>query len=409
MPLRDHLEVTPGLISRPQAKDMNRLFQEFLYWLNLRVMAPLELRPTAGGPTIMLQDGDIVFQDDIFNIAPLQPGPDPDPCCGETWPVPPTAGFSGLIQPNAQAPGLFSGCDDCCESAWPVIQTIPQFGTGSGTVTSIAITGPSSFISWSGSPITTSGTLTGTLANQTANFVLAGPTSGGATTPTFRALVSADLPASITASTLACTDGSGTTTYNSSGVSFGSINAAAAREITWSSGINNYTLQFKASTADVLLSVGQTVPVSFELADGNGSTVTIATGGSGVASYGSSNVSFGSGAGLAAFGQAGIKFGTATGQSTTLAAGQTGTFTNGVLTAVSGSAVGSIVTAVTMDATSGLTNEGTATAPEVGFSSQSANTALWGPVSGAAAVPAFRKQQPADAPFSALMAFERYF
>lgn len=51
-----------------------------------------------------------------------------------------------------------------------------------------------SFLSVSGSPITTSGTFAITLATETANTVFAGPTSGGAATPTFRALVSADIP-----------------------------------------------------------------------------------------------------------------------------------------------------------------------------------------------------------------------
>lgn len=64
---------------------------------------------------------------------------------------------------------------------------------GSGTVTSVAITGPS-ILSWSGSPITSSGTLTGTLANQSANTLLSGPASGSATTPAFRAMVHLDLP-----------------------------------------------------------------------------------------------------------------------------------------------------------------------------------------------------------------------
>lgn len=44
-----------------------------------------------------------------------------------------------------------------------------------------------------GSPITASGTLVPTLKTQTANTVFAGPTSGGAATPAFRALVPADL------------------------------------------------------------------------------------------------------------------------------------------------------------------------------------------------------------------------
>lgn len=68
--------------------------------------------------------------------------------------------------------------------------------TGTGTVTSVAISGPS-IISWSGTPVTSTGTLTGTLANQSANLVLAGPTSGGAAAPTFRSLVAADIPSGV--------------------------------------------------------------------------------------------------------------------------------------------------------------------------------------------------------------------
>lgn len=44
-------------------------------------------------------------------------------------------------------------------------------------------------------------TPTFSLVTQTANTIFAGPTSGGVTTPTFRSLVPADLPASITSST----------------------------------------------------------------------------------------------------------------------------------------------------------------------------------------------------------------
>lgn len=66
-------------------------------------------------------------------------------------------------------------------------------GGGTGTVTSVAATVPS-ILAVAGSPITTSGTLAFTLATQAANLAFAGPTSGGAATPTFRALVAADIP-----------------------------------------------------------------------------------------------------------------------------------------------------------------------------------------------------------------------
>lgn len=66
---------------------------------------------------------------------------------------------------------------------------------GTGTVTSVAATVPTSILSVSGSPVTTSGTLAISLTTQTANYVWSGPTTGAASTPTFRALVAADIPA----------------------------------------------------------------------------------------------------------------------------------------------------------------------------------------------------------------------
>lgn len=71
--------------------------------------------------------------------------------------------------------------------------TISAVGFGTGTVTSVGLALPSIF-TVTGSPVTTSGTLTGSFTTQTANTVFAGPASGGAATPTFRALVTADLP-----------------------------------------------------------------------------------------------------------------------------------------------------------------------------------------------------------------------
>lgn len=77
-------------------------------------------------------------------------------------------------------------------SRWIIVGSSRPSG-GNGTVTSVALTLPSEF-SVSGSPITASGTLAGTWANQSANLVMAGPVSGSATTPTFRALESRDMP-----------------------------------------------------------------------------------------------------------------------------------------------------------------------------------------------------------------------
>jgi hypothetical protein len=83
-------------------------------------------------------------------------------------------------------------------------QAVPPSGagSGSGTVTSITFTGDGVVDSSTPSTaVTTSGTVTATIKNQSANTVLAGPSSGSAAASAFRALVGADLPAP-TASTL---------------------------------------------------------------------------------------------------------------------------------------------------------------------------------------------------------------
>jgi hypothetical protein len=67
---------------------------------------------------------------------------------------------------------------------------------GSGTVTSVDLAAPAEF-TVSGNPVTASGTLTLSKANQAANQVWSGPTSGAATQPAFRSLVLADLPATV--------------------------------------------------------------------------------------------------------------------------------------------------------------------------------------------------------------------
>lgn len=69
---------------------------------------------------------------------------------------------------------------------------VKGLGLGTGTVTSVALSLPS-IITVSGSPVTTSGTLTGTLASQTANHVFIAP-NGSNGAPTFRAMVAADVP-----------------------------------------------------------------------------------------------------------------------------------------------------------------------------------------------------------------------
>jgi hypothetical protein len=54
-----------------------------------------------------------------------------------------------------------------------------------------------SIFSVSGSPITSSGTFTTTLVTQSANNFLAGPTTGGAATPSFRPIVIGDISSAL--------------------------------------------------------------------------------------------------------------------------------------------------------------------------------------------------------------------
>jgi hypothetical protein len=67
---------------------------------------------------------------------------------------------------------------------------------GGGSVTSVALTMPAEF-TVTGSPVTSSGTLAVTAADQDANTVYAGPSSGPSDVPEFRALVAADLPGGV--------------------------------------------------------------------------------------------------------------------------------------------------------------------------------------------------------------------
>ncbi len=106
---------------------------------------------------------------------------------GGTASVPRVAGFLGIpISATAPANGQVYQYKSS-SNQW--VATTPA----SGTVTSVGLATPSEF-TVSGSPLTGAGTITIAKANQSANLVFAGPTSGGAAAPTFRTMVPADLP-----------------------------------------------------------------------------------------------------------------------------------------------------------------------------------------------------------------------
>lgn len=104
-----------------------------------------------------------------------------------------TVTFSGTTSIGAATATTPNSNDDSTRVAtteW-VLDRIGAFGAG--TVTSVGLSLPNIF-TVSGSPVTTSGTLSATLASQTANQVFAGPTTGANAAPAFRALVAGDIP-----------------------------------------------------------------------------------------------------------------------------------------------------------------------------------------------------------------------
>jgi len=123
--------------------------------------------------------------------------------------------FSGTVALGSSATATTPTTgDNTTKVATTAFVQAAMSGAGLGTVTSVALTAPS-FISVSGSPITTAGTIALSLASQTANQVFAAP-NGSNGTPTFRSLVAADIP-SLTSTYLGLSTGgtvSGATTFS---------------------------------------------------------------------------------------------------------------------------------------------------------------------------------------------------
>jgi len=149
--------------------------------------------PTTGGTL----SGPLIGTSGSFSLGL---GTTPIAASEVTGVLPAANGGTGAASLAAAAIPVQSGTGttgDCVK--WASATSITDAGAacgvsgGAGTVTSVALALPSLF-TVSGSPVTSSGTLTGTLASQTANTVLAAP-NGSAGVPGFRALVGADLPA----------------------------------------------------------------------------------------------------------------------------------------------------------------------------------------------------------------------
>jgi hypothetical protein len=105
------------------------------------------------------------------------------------------------------------------------------YGVG-GLVSSVTFTGDGTVLSSTPSAaVTAAGTVTAALATHTANVVLAGPGTGSAAAPTFRALVTADLPTVIAATTI--TIGSNHMTWGAAAPSTGTW---AVGDVCWNTG-----------------------------------------------------------------------------------------------------------------------------------------------------------------------------
>jgi hypothetical protein len=99
--------------------------------------------------------------------------------------------FTGTVSlgsgATATTPSTIDSTTKVATTAWVNAQ-----GYLTSAVSSVGLSLPSIF-TVTGSPVTTSGTITGTLASQTANHVFVAP-NGSSGTPTFRTLVAADIP-----------------------------------------------------------------------------------------------------------------------------------------------------------------------------------------------------------------------
>lgn len=189
--------------------------------------------------------------------------------------------YTNAQKATALVPGFLTAAD------WATFNS-----KGVGSVTSVGLSLPSIF-SVSGSPVTGSGTLTGTLATQTANTVFAGPTTGVAATPTFRALVAADIPA---ASASKWTDGGATTYLTATGdnVAIGTT-SSSSKLLVVSPSTSTVFSEFRNSIGASLLSIRENSNSSLNmtLGDPGGAGVILFSSSSGANSYVASGGNFG--------------------------------------------------------------------------------------------------------------------
>ena len=169
--------------------------------------------------------------------------------------------FSGTTELGAATATSPSASDDSTRVATTAWVQDEISGLAGGTVTSVGLSLPNIF-TVSGSPVTSSGTLTASLVTQTANQILAGPTTGSAAAPAFRALVAGDLP-----------DLSGAYLPIAGGSLTGNLTVGGDLTVSGTCTINGETVTVNATTLtvdDKAIELGSVYSPSDATADGGG-------------------------------------------------------------------------------------------------------------------------------------------
>ena len=124
-----------------------------------------------------------------------------------------TTGTISCVNGTSSVKGCVQVDGTTITSAGGVISAV----AAGGTVTSVGLALPASILTVTGTPVTTTGVLTGALVNQTPNTAFLGPSSGGSAAPTFRSIQPADLPVA-TSSNQGIVRADNSTIMNSGGI-----------------------------------------------------------------------------------------------------------------------------------------------------------------------------------------------
>lgn len=163
------------------------------------------------------------------------------------------------------------------DANWSSLEAvIATLGSGTGSVTSVGITDSTSILVVGNSPITGSGNMSLSLASQTANKVFVSP-DGSSGTPTFRALLAADLPTVTVAKggTNSTTALGNNKVMISSGGAIVESSTVTTTELGFLDGIGGLSAGFLKTTGSALTSsstISLTADVSGILPQANGGT-----------------------------------------------------------------------------------------------------------------------------------------